>query len=649
MIKWSVSTEVFSLIILFILILNFHERRWGGFPQRRLYCLCLHLSAVTVILNILCTYFIYLTDRIPFWVHMVCNSAYFLLIVAVSSIVAYYMCRVLYEHIYRRKGVLWFRRALIFLYFLYILLILYNIPSGVVFYFDARGNYQRGPLLNAGYLIMFLQLMSLVIITIWNWNSIDRAMRKVMRTLPPIILALTVYQLIYPDILLNGGIISAADIILLINFQSRTIEQDILTPSGNRSSLHQELLLRVGGMQQFLILAISLQQYRSINQRYGLKRGDALLCSISTWLEKLHPKGKSFRMGNVDFALLVPYEGEDAADQLTETVYARFQEPWLLDNLNITPNAVLAEFVYTGQDGTAEDILELLNFSLSLAKTRKNHLLRFDPSIYNKMAQQSRTIQLLQRSVREMRFEAWYQPIYNCRTGRFSMAEALVRMRDENGQFVFPSLFVPIAEANGFIDEITDIMLEQVCRLLADPAAAGLDSVSVNLSAQQLLSESLSRKLDRLLAQYRFEPGRLCLEVTERVLSESPQKMRAAIAQLMEKGFRFALDDFGTGQSNLSLILENSFSCIKLDQSLIQEYPESERTAFIVNALLDMFRSMDCQLIVEGVERQVQAQALTERGVEWIQGFYYAEPLPGDAFLSFLADSNTPAGTAPQA
>lgn len=639
MTKWFVSTEVFSLIILLILILTFHERRWSGFPQRRLYQLGLYLSVGTIVLNIACTYLISLTLHIPLWINLMCNSAYFLLIVAVSSVIAYYMCRLLYEHIYRLDGIRRYRMLLTSLYLLYVLLIVSNVRTGAVFYFDAQLGYQRGPLINAGYGIMVLQLAGLSFIALHNWRSIDQSMRRVMKILPPITLALTVYQVIYPDVLLNGGIIAAANIILLVNFQSRRIEQDILTPSGNRWSLHQELLLRIGGGQRFQILAISLPQYRTVNQRYGVKRGDALLYSISLWLEHLHPKGKSFRMGNVDFALLVPYEGPEGADHLADLVYARFQEPWPLDGVSISPCAVFAEFICTGQGDSADDILELLNFSLSQAKTRRERFLRFDPSIYQQLAQQSRIMKLLQRSIRENRFEAWYQPIYNCRTGRFSMAEALLRMRDDNGTLISPALFIPIAEANGFIEELTDIIMEQVCRLLADHPADQLESIAVNLSAQQLLSEALIGKMDALLARYPFEPSRLRLEVTERVLSENTQKMQDIMAQLGRRGFRFSLDDFGTGQSNLSLILENDFSCIKLDHSLIQEYPENQRSAFIVNTTLDMFRSLDCQLIVEGVEREAQARALMARGVEWIQGFYYAKPMPPDAFLKLLSSA----------
>ena len=637
MIKWSVSTEVFSLIVLFILILNFYERRWDQFPQRKMQRVCMLMSAGTILLNILCTYFISLAEIIPMWINMLCNSAYFLLIMGVSTVIAAYLCHLLYEHIYSMDGIQNYLRFLAALYLIYVVLIIFNLWSGVIFYFDEDLNYQRGPLINTGYIIMFLQLLVLIMIAFYNWRSINLSMRKVMHILPSIILALTVYQFFYPNVMLNGGIIAAVNIILLFNFESRRVEQDILTPVGNRGSLHQELMMRVSGMQQFQVVALSLQQYRAVNQRYGVKRGDALLYSIAAWLEQMHPKGKAFRMGNVEFALLVPYNGPRAAEDLLKKMKARFQESWNLENVEITIHAALAEFIYTGQDRSADDILELLNFSLSLAKTGREPVIRYDPSLDAKMALVSQTMKLLQKAIREDLFEAWYQPVYHCSTGRFAMAEALVRMRDNHGNLIPPAIFIPIAESNGLIEDITFIMLEHACRLLTDPAANGLKSISVNLSAQQLMSDRLIRKLDELQERYPFDPQRLRLEVTERVLLEDFPEMHSIMSDLMDRGFGFSLDDFGTGQSNLCMILKNSFSCIKLDRSLILEYPGSERSSYIVNTTLDMFHNLNCELIVEGVETQVQAQALIEHGVEWIQGFYYAKPMPVEAFLDFLA------------
>lgn len=634
--KWFLSAEIFSLIIILILMLNFYERRWKNFEQRKIYQLCLLMSAGSVMLNIICVHTIARAWDMPLWVNLFFNSAYFLLIMTVSTIIAYYLMYLLFEHIYVRSGLKKFEKLLILFYAAYLLLLLYNVQSGILFYFDENRIYRRGPLINIGYGIMGLQLLGLVIFTLRNKKSISNSMKRVMRILPPVILLLTIYQLIYPDVLFNGGIIVAANIIILVNFQSRSIEQDTLTVSGNRSSFHQELSLRLGGRQQFQVVVVAIHQFGTVNNRYGYKNGDDLLYEIGKWLEEIDSLGKSFRLGNVEFALLVPYRGMVSSGKLLEQIYERFSETWVIGDMKIVLDTSFAELICTDQDWNATDIMEFLNFSLSLAKEHKDHIVRFDEVIYRRMEQRNQVIKFMQHAFRENLFQVWYQPIYNCRTGNFDMAEALIRMKDPEGNYISPGVFVPLAEEHGMITEISRIVFRDVCRLLAKTSRDVLDSVSVNLSMQQFMSKNLISDIQKLLDQHHFEPERLKLELTERVLSEDILHMRQVMSEIGKMGIQFALDDFGTGYSNLSVVLDCPFSSVKLDRSLIQRYTDNERSSAIVNAMLDLFHHMNCQVIAEGVETGEQAQALVRQGADWIQGFYYARPIPEKDLLELI-------------
>lgn len=622
-------------------MLNFYDRRWKGFPQRKIYHLCLLTSAGSIPLNILCVYIIGQAWDVPLWVNLLCNSGYFLLIVAVSTIIAYYLMRLLFEHIYQQRQQRIFAGIFLFSYLIFFALILYNLRSGVIFYFDENRSYCRGPLINFGYGIMGIQLIMLIFITLRNLKSVSLPMRRVMGILPPTILLLTAYQLLYPDVLFNGGIIVAANIILLVNFQSRRIEQDTLTSSGSRKSFHQELTLRLGGHQHFQIVMISIHSFGSVNHRYGHEKGDNLLYEIAKWLEELHPSGHSFRVGNLEFTLLVPYTGMVASRNLLDTISRQFSQPWCVDDMNVVLDASFADLICTDQDWNATDILEFLNFSLSLAKERPDHMVRFDEEVYRKMEQRNQIIKRMQRSVREGLFQVWYQPICHCATGSFSMAEALVRMVDSDGTPISPAVFIPLAEQHGLITEISSFVLQNVGRLLSETDPDQLATVSVNLSMQQFMSTGLISELQELTDQYHFDPGRLKLELTERVLSEDIPRMHQIMDRLQQMGFRFSLDDFGTGYSNLSAVLDCSFSSIKLDKSLIQGYSDNKRSSFIVNAMLDLFHHMGCEVVAEGVETEAQAEALISRGADWIQGFHYARPMPEADFLQFLRQHDT--------
>lgn len=638
--KWILSAEIFSLIIILILMLNFYERRWKDFPQRKIYFLCLLASTGSIMLNILCVYTISYAWSMPVWVNILCNSMYFLLITAVSSIIAYYLMYLLFEHIYHRSALQRFKKILCLLYGIYFLLILYNVSSKVVFYFDENRIYRRGPLINTGYVIMGIQLVILVGFTIRNKNSISMSMQRVMRILPPTLLLLTVYQIFYPDVLFNGGIIAAANIILIINFQSRRVEQDTLTSSGNRKSFHQELKLRLGGRQHFQVIVIAIHQFGSVNYRYGSEKGDELLYEIAKWLEGIQSMGSSFRVGNVEFAFLSPYMGIVSSGKLLDKIYKRFHQPWVIGDMNVVLDTSFAELICTDQEWNATDIMEFLNFSLSMAKGRKDHLVRFDETIYRKMEQRNQIIKRMQHSAREKMFEVWYQPIYNCSTGKFTMAEALVRMRDSEQKLISPGVFVPLAEQHGLIDEISRIVFKNVCRLLSETSEEVLASVSVNVSMQQFLSTDLLSDIQMLRKHYKFNPERLRLEVTERVLSEDIPYMHYVMSELVKMGISFALDDFGTGYSNLSVVLDCPFSCVKLDRSLIQGYADNERSSSIVNSMLELFHHMKCQVVAEGVETEAQAKILIRRGADWLQGFYYARPMPEKEFLDFIFSRN---------
>ena len=639
------SVEFFCLIVVLVLILNYYDRRWAASGQSRLYTLCLWLSAATIALNMACVFTIEHFSLFPLWVNLLLNSCYFAMVAALATLTAYYLLRLILEHVYDNRCRRVLSAVMAAIYALYMALLLLNLRLGILFYFDRDGIYRRGPLINVGYLLLGAELGLLVLCALQYRRSISQPMRRVMQILPPTVVLLMVYQLIYPDVLFNGSIIVAADLILLLNFQSRRVEMDSLTCVGNRSSFYRDLSLRLGGRQQFQVIVVDIRQFGMVNQRYGQANGDALLYEAARYLSGLHPRGRAFRVGNVEFALLAPYGGVVSAGKLLEEVRGRFGRGWELGALRISLEARFAELVYTDQDWTATDILEFLKYSVSLSDQREDHLVRFDEAVYRQMERRREVLLLMRRAVEEGRFQVWYQPVYHCADGAFSSAEALLRLRDDRGELVPPSLFIPLAEETGLIDQLSWIVLEEVCRLLSSGQVPQFRSVSINLSAQQFLSGETVERITGCLRRYRLDPGRLKLEITERVLSEDMVRTRAMMERLTAMGVRFYLDDFGTGYSNLAGVLELPFDCVKLDHSLIAGYPDDERTSAVVDTMLELFHAMGCRVVAEGVETDRQARAITAKGADWIQGYHYARPMPPEALPDFfrgLAASRSP-------
>lgn len=636
MLKWSLSAEFLALILIVTLMFYFHEKGLADTARRRMFRLCLWLSAGSILLNMVCVFTIERAARLPLWVNLVLNSAYFLVVVLTCSVMALYLFSLILEHVYDKHCLTQAFACVSALTGTYFLAVVWNFWSGVLFSFDAAGRYLRGPLNGLGYGVMAAELVLLGVCYFRNRPSVNRSMKSIMHALPPIAILLTAFQFFYPGLLLNGTLVAMADLLLFVSFQSRRIELDSLTCIGNRNRFFSEIALRTAGRQHFQVVLLGLTQFSAINQRFGHQNGDAFLCEIAHCLDGLHREGSAFRFGNVEFAVLLPSGSEAENRARLDRIRARFDQPWRLGNVEAYVSARCAELVYAGEDWAPTQIIEYLDYSLHLAKTGQEPVVRFDPSVAQRLERRKDILELMRRSIREKRFRVWYQPVYSCHEKAFTAAEALLRLRDDCGRPVPPSEFIPLAEEAGLIDGLSWIVLEEVCRLLGSGAAPGLESVSINLSMQQFMDPGLTRRVSGALRRHGVSPGRLKVEVTERVLLDDMDRMRAGMCGLSSLGVQFHLDDFGTGYSNLSCVLDLPFECVKLDHSLLSAFPEDGRSELLVRTLLDLFHGLGLQVVAEGVESADQAEAVSFLGADWIQGYFYALPMPEEELLSFL-------------
>jgi EAL domain-containing protein (putative c-di-GMP-specific phosphodiesterase class I) len=230
----------------------------------------------------------------------------------------------------------------------------------------------------------------------------------------------------------------------------------------------------------------------------------------------------------------------------------------------------------------------------------------------------------LDNALRLGAFEPFFQPIIDIPTNQTTGFEALARWR-MGDQFITPERFVSIAENNGKIIDIGEMILKKACC-----AAAGWPApmtVSVNLSPMQFRDpERLRHAVRDALAQSGLAPDRLYLEITETLLMENPAQAREAMQAIAREGVLFALDDFGVGYSSLSYINDFPFSRIKIDKKFIENIATDNASASIVAAVAFLARRLDLNIVAEGVETEAQAFTLLSLGVTQAQGFRYGRP-----------------------
>lgn len=241
------------------------------------------------------------------------------------------------------------------------------------------------------------------------------------------------------------------------------------------------------------------------------------------------------------------------------------------------------------------------------------------------------------RAIENRTFEVYYQPICCLADRRFHSAEALVRLNDPEFGWVSPSLFIPEAEQNGTIVDIGNILLEKICAFLGtvDYEATGLEYVEVNLSVDQCVRPEMARELLGLLRVNGVDPSHVNVEITETSAAFSQQIIEKNVMDLVEAGVTLSLDDYGTGYSNIARMINLPFSLVKIDKSFVDNLAD-EKTRKVVADTVAMMKSINKTVLVEGVETLEQVELLDKMGVDYIQGYYFAKPMPEADFVRFL-------------
>lgn len=264
-----------------------------------------------------------------------------------------------------------------------------------------------------------------------------------------------------------------------------------------------------------------------------------------------------------------------------------------------------------------------------------------DSEILDKMTYRNSIEDIVRQAIKDKAFDVYYQPILNARNGTFTSAEALVRLRRPNTEkYISPEDFIPIAEKCGLIQDIDDLVFEKVCSFIAreNLQTYGVKSVEVNLSGNEVVDKQTYVRLVNHMEKYHVPPKYINFEITETAYINNDEVFKDNVQKLKEMGSTFSMDDFGSGYSNLLELLKMDYVMVKMDKEFIwkcldKDKPENRR---MLEHSISFLRDYGLHVLAEGVETVEQAEFLIEKGVEYLQGFYYSRPIPEDEFIEFL-------------
>lgn len=440
-------------------------------------------------------------------------------------------------------------------------------------------------------------------------------------------------QYMYTDVLIVGYAGSIGIMVLYLKLENPETNLDRSTGLFNSGALYQFISQFFAREEEFAALVIIFEKHAF--QNVQIQKHEIIKMEIVEYLLKL-PDALSFK--NAEDEIIVLFTDTEAAEKRSAEIRQRFQAGWGEDHTNVVRPFWLY-LPHSGVTDRAENFLYLIRYVRQNEKELSEHVFfTIEKDSVEKMYREKETEQMILDAMEEDRVEVFYQPIFSTEKHRITSAEALVRIRDQEGNIVPPGMFIDIAEENGMILRLGSIVFEKVCCFIREhpPEQYGLDYIEVNLSVVQCGYEHLAEEYIRIMEKYGTSSRCINLEITESASTSAKKTLLGNMEKLMEYGIKFSLDDFGTGQSNLNYIVEMPVDIVKFDRSMTNAYFENRKARYVMDAAIQMIQGMNLEIVSEGIETEEQYQTMEELGISHIQGYYFSKPLPENEFLRFL-------------
>ena len=417
----------------------------------------------------------------------------------------------------------------------------------------------------------------------------------------------------------------------------RMVQYDQLTGLYSKEYFYLEterILENLPDLQYDMVVA-DVDNFIVINELLGEEIKDEMLCYMADRYRKLlGDNGICTRLHDDMFAMLVEHGDSSWKEQLL----------WQWDEKTgkmPTHNLVIKYGVYENVDRKIRPFEMCDRAIMALNRIRNlygRYVTIYDDSFRADLLREQHILDTMEQALEEHQFQVYFQPQYDINNDHISGAEALVRWIHPEFGFMSPGEFIPLFEKNGFITKLDFYIWEETCRCLREWDDEGRQpiSVSINISRIDFSVSDLAERIIFLADSYGIDRERLHLEITESVYTDESDYIIQTVNVLRENGFKIEIDDFGSGYSSLNMLSELSIDALKLDLKFIQKNSGSHRS--ILNFIISLAKWMNLVTIAEGVETGEQVEKLKNLGCDYIQGYYYAKPMPREDFEHYLEE-----------
>ncbi len=423
---------------------------------------------------------------------------------------------------------------------------------------------------------------------------------------------------------------------------------DILTGLPNRTlfidRLENSIALSKRNKQKISLMFIDLDRFKQVNDSLGHEVGDKLLKAIAERLNHcVRSTDTVARLGGDEFTIImIDIKDELIPERTAIKIIQALKEPVMINNheINISPSIGISMYPHDGDN--VPDLLRNSDAAMYHAKALGRNNYQFYSNEMNSASLDKLTMESrLRRAIENRDFELFFQKQVNVIKNQIVGYESLIRWRNESGKIVPPDQFIPILEDTGMINNVGEWIIFEACRCASilfknEPHPM---KMAINLSARQFQDKNLLAHIQNALKKYKLRPSDIELEITETILMTGSTLSQNIINELHGMGCNIVLDDFGTGYSSLAYLKQFPINTLKIDRSFIRDLLTDPSDAAICNAIYAMAKSLNVEVIAEGVETKEQLNYLLANGFSLVQGYLYGKPVPLSELTSEKKDT----------
>ena len=630
--NYIIEYEISVIIFVIAIIVVFYKSHFFPSTQNKLFGSILIFTTADMILDVVTAITIEHALTIPFWINYLLNSMFYTMQIIFPVIGLFYAIAI--------TGRLWTmcrKKILLSIVpgMIVILLLIINPFTHIFFYLDKVEGYVKTPYFYFMHVVAAMYLFIVVAYLIKNRKVLNKKQATTAIWFLLIIILAMCIQIIIPRLLILGPAIGISVIVMYFMLKNPSNMIDYVTKAFNYNGFVTCLIEIITEKKSLNMIAIEIHDLLYIKRIFGIKSTNNLLWEISSFLRGDLKQSWVFRITDSRFIIITQKRSKH--EDLKMKISQRFTKPWSINSTKVMPSVVVCCVGdLNGSHYGMDNLVNMIESALVNAVVKSENKPFYIVENCN-IEDFSHTLSI--ESALHDVFEkgtglvVYYQPIYSLLRKRFIGLEALVRFEHPTLGLLLPSEFLSIVERNGHIQKLDQIVVSKVCDFVNhyNPfEELDLDFICINLSAAEFASCSMSDDLTDILVKNMKHPEKIFFEVTETIAASSKENLKQCMNQYISLGYRFALDDFGTGYSNISQIVAQPFSLIKIDQSLLQTSHK------VIDYIISMIESLDKMTLIEGVETKEHFDMVKNMKADLLQGFYFAKPMSEDMLLPFI-------------